>query len=184
MKTTTCIVTKQEFRSDVRPDVSTFNPILGEVIAWADAHPRTYEIVSSKKSKAFGRGSSVYIGIAQNSKDPRAVLERVRHFKSLLEKPGRWSHANSIFTWRARFTYDHFNDKGFTGGFFQQHDARYPRSCLTLDYTPETLDLVCDKFCQWMDLYFETTKITLNGQTIRVFDDGKVPAGVHCCEEG
>lgn len=184
MKTTTYTVTKQDFRSDVRPDVHTHDPDIAEVIAWADKHPLVWKIVTSKKSKTFGRGATTYIGWAQKSMESKAVLERVRHFRSLLDKPGRWSHANSIFHWRARFTYEHFNDPGFTGGFFQQHDARFPRSCLVLDYTPETLDQVLDKFCQWMDRYYETTKVTLNGRTVRVFDNSEACAGVPRNEEG
>lgn len=157
------------YRSDVRPDIRTTEPAYAPAIAWADAHPHVWRIVTGSRSRAFGLGSSEYIGWAQRSMEPDAILERARHFAGLLERPGQWSAANSIFTWRARFTLDHYQAKGFTGGFFQQHDDRYPRSCLVLDYTPETLPDVLDRFCVWMDRYFETTRVTVNGLTVRAF---------------
>jgi hypothetical protein len=157
------------FRSDARQYIHTSNPSLAKAIAFADAHPVVWEIVTGTKSKAFGKGSCVYIGWAQKSTVPEAVLERARHFASLLQDNGQWSRHNSIFTWRAHYTFEHYRQRGFTGGFFQQHDARYPRSCLKLDYTPDTLHLVLDKFCAWMDRYYETTHITLDGRIVREF---------------
>ena len=71
--------------------------------------------------------------------------------------------------WRAKFTLEHYQDKGFRGGFFQQHDAKYPRSCLTLDYTLETQQQVLDRFCAWMDQSNETDHVTINGLTVRTF---------------
>lgn len=162
-------ITQEVFCSEVRPDISTTYPALGPLIAWADKNPHAWKIVTTNKSKAFGLGSCVYIGWAQRSTSPEAILERLRHLHELVTAGARRNQSGSIFIWRAQFTFEHFNDKGFKGGFFQQFDGRYPRSCLTLDYTPETLELVLDRFCEWMDRHFETMHITLNGRVIRTF---------------
>ena len=138
------------------------------MIQWSDEHSIVWDIVTKTRSKAFGRRSCLYIGWAQSSMAPDAILERVRHFKELADSKSAY-HNDSIFTWRARFTLEHYLDKGFRGGFFQQHDAKYPRSCLTLDYTPETLELVLDKFCTWIDHTYDTRKISIDGKTVRVF---------------
>ena len=68
---------------------------------------------------------------------------------------------NDFFTKKAKFTLAHYNDKGFTGGFFQQWDDKYPRNCSTMDYTPETLSEVIEEFKAWMSKYFNTRKITI-----------------------
>lgn len=174
MKTIEEIVTHRIHQSEILADVRTTEPSLARVIAWADDHPTVWRIVTGHRSKAFGLGSCIYIGWAQRSMEASAVLERARHLMELIEEPGRWGHANSIFTWRAKFTLDHYGDKGFTGGFFRQHDANYPRSCLTLDYTPETFEEVVDKFCQWMDRYYDTVRVTVDKRTARVFQDGRM----------
>ena len=175
MKTQEQTIVQRTFRSDVRPEIATTNPELADVIAWADDHPVAWEIVTKTRSKAFGIGSCVYIGWAQRSNAPEAVLERLRHFKELVDGGGccmrNREGDDSIFVWRARFTLEHYRDKGFRGGFFQQHDARYPRSCLTLDYSPETLEEVLDKFCAWMDRCYDTTRITVDGKTVRTFEE-------------
>jgi len=112
-------------------------------------------------------GSCEYIGWAQRGKEPDAVLERVRHIHGRITRsPLR---PECIFQWRAQFTLAHFRDKGFTGGFFQQWDANFPRSCLTLDFTPETLEEVINRFCGWMDRCHRTARITLDGETVRAF---------------
>jgi tRNA/tmRNA/rRNA uracil-C5-methylase (TrmA/RlmC/RlmD family) len=81
---------------------------------------------------------------------------------------------DSIFVWRAKFTLEHYQDKKFTGGFFQQHDAKYPRSCLTLDYTPETFSEVLDRFCAWMDRAYDTDHVTINKMTVRTFPERRL----------
>ncbi len=174
MKTFDQVVSLRIYESEVRYDVRTADPALARVIAWADKRPTVWRIVTGHHSKAFGLGSCEYIGWAQNSTAPEAILERARHFMDLVENPGKWSHANSIFNWRAKFTLDHYLDQGFTGGFFQQHDAIYPRSCLTLDYTPETLEAVVDRFCQWMDPYYDTVRVTVDERTVRVFHERRM----------
>ena len=175
MKTQQRSIVERTFRSDVRPEIATESPELAEVIAWADDNPVAWEIVTRTRSKAFGTGSCVYIGWAQRNSAPEAVLERVRHFRELVDGGDCWMRKregdDSIFVWRARFTLEHYRDKGFRSGFFRQHDARYPRSCLTPDYTPETLQQVLDQFCAWMDRYYNTTRITVDGKTVRTFAD-------------
>ncbi len=156
------------FLSETRPDICTTCPDLARVMQWADDHPVVWAIVTGARSKAFGLGSCAYIGWAQNSLAPGAILERLSHFKELVAGNGP-CHKDSIFRWRARFTLHHYQEKGFRGGFFQQHDAHYPRSCLTLDYTTETLELVLDKFCAWMGPSYDTHSVTLDGKAVRVF---------------
>lgn len=162
-------VVRRTFQSEVRSDVATHDPDLAKVITWADEHPLAWEIVTRKRSKAFGIGSSVYIGWAQRSLAPEAILERLRTLMDLLGEPSNGFPRNSIFRWRAKFTMEHYREKGFTGAFFQQHDERYPRSCLVLDYTPETLEEVVDHFCNWMDPYYRVARITADGTTVRDF---------------
>jgi len=175
MKTQQYTITCWTFRSDVRPEIATTDPRLAQVIAWADANPVVWDIVTKTRSKAFGIGSCVYIGWAQRRNVPEAVLERLRHFKELADGGDQWMRSregdDSIFVWRARFTLEHYRDKGFRGGFFQQHDGQYPRSCLMLDYTPETLEEVLDRLCRWMDRSYETKRVTVDGETVRKFEE-------------
>ena len=162
-------VVRRTFASEVRTDITTNDPDLARVISWSDDNPVAWEIVTRKRSKAFGVGSSVYIGWAQRSQAPEAILQRLRTFMELLEDQSNGHPGNAIFRWRAKFTFEHYRDRGFTGGFFQQHDERYPRSCLVLDYTPETLEQVIDRFCSWMDPYYRVVRITADGATVREF---------------
>lgn len=170
MKTLTKTIVQKGFYSDVHSDIFANNLDLAIVIQWADQHPFVWDIVTKTKSKAFGKGSCVYIGWAQRCNSSQAILERARHFKELIDGNNMYHTNDSIFTWRARFTFEHYGGKGFTGGFFQQHDALYPRLCLTLDYTPETVELVLDKFCSWIGNTDDTTKITIDGNPVRVFE--------------
>ena len=169
MKTVTETITNIVYQSEFLPNVRTINPSFARTIAWADDHPVVWRIVTERRSKAFGLGSCEYIGWAQKSKEPDAVLERVRHMCELGEGKSPYHDSNSIFVWRARFTIEHYQDKRFTGGFFQQHDAKYPRSCLTLDYTPATLQEVLDQFCAWMDRCYDTNHVFINKMFVRTF---------------
>lgn len=157
------------FISEKRPDVCTACPGFEPVIQWADDNRVVWHIVTGRRSKAFGLGSCVYIGWAQRSMAPDAILERLRHFKELVDGNSPWHNADSIFRWRARFTLEHYQENGFRGGFFQQHDAQYPRSWLTLDYTRQTLEVVLDKFCAWMGRSYATQSVTLDRKTVRRF---------------
>ena len=171
MKTVTETITNIIYQSDFMQDVRTINPMFARTIAWADDHPVVWRIVTERRSKAFGLGSCVYIGWAQKSKAPEAVLERIWHMCELWEGKCPYHHPDSIFVWRAKFTIEHYQDKKFTGGFFQQHDAKYPRSCLTLDYTPETLQEVLDRFCAWMDRAYDTDHVAINKMVVRTFPE-------------
>jgi len=138
--------------SEILPEVTAQDPDLGKTIAWADANPVVWKIVSNTRSKAFGRKSSEYIGWAQRSPSPEAILERARHFHSCVDPNvlgGLHYRSQGIWGWRARFTFEHYPDKGFTGGFFQRFDGRYDRDCMSLDYTPETLAEVLRNFMEW-----------------------------------
>jgi hypothetical protein len=154
------------YRSEHRPDVTTDDQRLADTIAWADANPSVWKIITTTKSKAFGRGSCVYIGWAQKSMAPEAILERLEHIQRLVT--GREPHLSldHIMCWRARFTFEHFHDLGFTGGFFQQHDERHQRLCLTLDYTPDSLGEVIDRFLRWCGNLHHTARITVDGLTV------------------
>ena len=160
------------------PQIQTTDPDIAEAIAWADQEAQVWHLLLSRRSKAFGIGSCVYIGWAQNSESADALLERLRHFHQLVKQTENGNGSSvPILAWAAKFTFEHFYDQDFASGFFQQHDARYPRNCLTLDYTPKTLEAVVDKFCQWMDRHYQTTKITLDGETVRVFPRREVCRG-------
>ena len=152
------MLTEQEHRtithyvSEVLPEVTTQDPDLGRTIAWADANPFVWKIVTNTRSKAFGRKSSEYIGWAQRSPAPEAILERARHFHTCVDPNvlrGLHYRSRDIWGWRARFTFEHYQDKGFTGGFFQRFDGRYDRDAMTLDYTPETLPQMVRNFMEW-----------------------------------
>ena len=169
MKVHKHIHVQQVFTSEKRPEIFTTCPDFEQVIQWADDRPIVWDITTSTRSQAFGRGACVYIGWAQSSMAPGAILERLRHFKELVDGNSPWDNADSIFRWRARFTLEHYQEDGFGGGFFQQHDAQYPRSCLTLDYTRQTLEVVLDRFCAWMGRSYATQSVTLDRKTVRRF---------------
>lgn len=172
MKTRVLTIKQRIYQSELLPAVETSDPRLREVIAWADSNPAVWRIVSGGRSKAFGPNSSVYIGWAQRSMAPEAMLERARHFRSLVVETERHAVGPSIFTWRAKFTFAHVGDRGFTGGFFQQHDEHYARNCLVLDYTPELFSEVLAKFKAWMDPYYQTQGITVDGRVVWVVEKG------------
>ena len=85
MKTSTEIITNTVYQSECFPEIRTINASLTRIIVWADEHPVVLRIVTERRSKAFGIGSSVYIGWAQKSKEPDAILERVRHMFQLAQ---------------------------------------------------------------------------------------------------
>lgn len=161
--------TKQQattlYRSERRPDVCTDERELAQAITWADANPHAWDIVTHQRSKAFGLGSSVYIGWAQRSMAPEAILERLSHFHRLATGAEPHLSASHIQCWAARHTFERYRDKGFTGGFFQQHDERHARLCMTLDYTPDTLAEVIDRFIKWCGNLHHTACVTVDGTT-------------------
>ena len=153
--------------SDVRPELHTTEPMLAEVIAWADAHPCAWDIVTHAKSKAFGLGSCEYIGWAQRGMAPEAILERASHLHGLATGRDAFQGPASIFAWKARFTLEHYREPGFTGGLFRQHDGQFHRLCMTLDYTPETLGDVVSRFIDWCGRDYRTEYVTLNCEIVR-----------------
>jgi len=169
-------LTVVHFVSEVLPEVNTQDTDLGKTIACADANPFVWKIVTSTRSKAFGRNSCEYIGWAQRSTAPEAVLERARHFHSCVDpnvSRGLDYRSRDIWGWRARFTFEHYPDKGFTGGFFQRFDGRYDRDCMSLDYTPESLAQVVRNFMEWA----RTTPGSCPADTIKL-DREPLPAHV------
>lgn len=183
MKFSVRAVTVETFISEIHPEFTSEHSSDAEVLAWADANPVAWGIVTSSKSKVFGVGSSDYLGCYQTSKTPSAVLHRLHAFRNFvlaldpLYAIREAGGADNIFEWRARFTLAHFEKKGFTGGLFQQHATwtdkkSYPRACLRLDYTPETLEEVLDRFCVWMHAGYRhenTTHVTIDGREVRRF---------------
>ena len=174
MRTEERVVTTTVYRSETHPELWTEGPVYGEALAWLDANPIAYEIVSTKKSTTFGRGSSTYLGCYQTGSDRVSLVHRIsvlRHYA--LEEP-----EDTLHGWRARFTLRHYKDKGFRGGFFQQWDGRYSRGCLDLDYTPETFKKVLARFRAWCDTgcVFPTRRILVDGET--VFEDPKLEEDV------
>ncbi len=167
MRTETIHNTTTVYRSTKRPDVVTDARDLAQAIAWADANPHAWDIVSHKRSKAFGLGSCVYIGWAQRSMAPEAIIERIAHLHRLVTGTEPHLSREHFFCWRARYTFEHYRDKGFTGGFFQQHDERHPRLCMTLDYTPDSLPEVIDRFLLWCGTLHHTDRVTVGGAIVR-----------------
>ena len=152
------------YKSSVLPEVETLSASSAEAIAWADANPVVWKIITGKKSKAFGTPSNFYIGGRMSVLMPGAILHRVHVFKHECERPG-----DEFFGWKARFTLRHYGEKGFTGGFFRQWDVKYSRGCSECDYTPETRDEVIDRFLAWCDVVgfrFETHGVTIDGKSV------------------
>lgn len=160
MKKEPQVIRETRYISEAYRDIESTDPRDAEVIEWLDNNPVVYEIVTKNKSKAFGIKSCAYIGWAQKNNSTDAILERIRHFKSRIEPN------DNIFDWSAKFTLAHYKDKGFKGGFFQQHDKEYPRGCMSLDYTPETLEEVVKNFVGWLGSMYETHRITIDNKDI------------------
>jgi len=171
VKTVDETIVKRFFQSDIKADIRTESRVFAPVIAWADEHPVVWKIVTSRRSKTFGVGSCEFSGWAQRSAESDTILERVRHIHDVVCATRPCDALDPVFAWRAKFTLEHYEEKGFTGGFFQQYDANYPRNCMMLDYTPETFKAVLDRFCCWMDSSYKTTHVTVNGKIVRTFGD-------------
>lgn len=159
------------YRSEIMPEIASESMRDAEIIAWADANPVAWEIVSKTKSKAFGKNSSVYLGLEQGSDAPYAILARVRTFHDHVHNHGVAAHTNeSLWQWRAKFTLAHYKDKGFRGGFFQLFDGTYDRSCTNLDYTPETRVEVIQRFLAWCDPYYAKHSVKIDKKTVLVLE--------------
>ncbi len=159
----------QFVRSRVMRSVVTWRQEDIRPLRWADRNPDAWSIVTSRRSQAFGAASAEYPIWTCRATDPCAVLLRLRTFHELVVDGERRFGSGAIHVWAAKFTLEHFNDEGFTGGMFRQHDGRGERCMLVLDYTPETLNEVLDRFCRWMDPGWRTRRVTLDGATVREF---------------
>jgi hypothetical protein len=164
MKSTEIIIRKTIYSSEVRPDVTTEDPEMVKVVEWADANPTAWSIVAGTKSVPFGRKSSVYVGCKRDIL-PLSVLDRVATFKKEIEDYEE--RVERLRTWRARFTLEHYEDNGFKGGLFQQFDGKYLRGCAALDYTPETVDEVIDRFIEWCGSTYQTHDVWIDRKVVR-----------------
>jgi len=156
------------YSSDVCPDVVTRDEREAELIRWADSFcPIVWKIITTNKSKAFGKDSSFYLGGRHTQMSSATILDHLKAFKGELErKQEDVSYPIDFYTWKAHFTLEHFNDKGFTGGFFKQWDGTYDRGCSVLDYTPATLPEVIQRFIQWCGNSFETRAVKVDDKVV------------------
>ena len=164
MNTTKKTIELVTYQSSAHPEIQSMDSRDAEAIEFIDKNPIVVDIVTGDKSAAFGADSSVYIGWAQKNNSVKAILEKVRTFTRIVSGEFIGAYKGSIWNWRAHFTLDHYNDKGFKGGFFQAHD-RFPRGCMSLDYTPDTLPEVVEWFYGWAG-NIDTQKITIDGREI------------------
>lgn len=170
MKTLSRTVEIVTYASELYPEMTTEHASFADTIAWGDANPKAWKIVTSSKSKAFGLGSCFYMGCIQRGSDPQTVIERLAAFRAEVELPGDTFHG-----WKARHTLARFGQPGFTGVFFRAHarwsDGKvYSRGCSTCDYTPATLEEVLDRFDAWTKgQYANRTEITVDDVSRRTF---------------
>ena len=164
METKTETVEITEYRSSAYPKIRSNYDQDAAAIEFIDNNPVVIDIVNGEQSAAFGAGSCVYIGWMQGNLSTSAVLGRVKTMMRILSGDTAGEYVGSIWNWRAHFTLDHYEDKGFKGGFFQAHD-RFPRGCLSLDYTPATLPEVIRWFYGW-SCNSDTQKITIDGKEV------------------
>ncbi len=169
MKSESEYIEVRTYTSDVVPDVSSTSAADAPIIAWADAHPVVWKIVIGSKSAPFGKNASTYMG-CQRGDSTGAILGRLATFMDLIERSGQGEQEDSLWTWRARFTLNHYGDKGFKGGVFKQFDGTYERGCIDLDYTPDTREVVIDRFLAWCDAAghrFPTESVSIDGKVVR-----------------
>lgn len=177
MKRTESQITVVTYASSVHPEIETMSEGYADTIEWADAHPIVWRIVLETKSAAWGRTSSRYPGHGRGE-EASAVLYRATVFREYYEHGGVPANRGTIlqppynfFQWSARFTFDHYKDKGFHCGFFQQFDGTYPRGCASLDYTPETKEEVLDRFLEWCKSSYDhgTKELWIDKKVVRTF---------------
>jgi hypothetical protein len=154
-------ITITRYVSDVDPALVSESPIIAETIEWADANPVVWKIVRGTRSAPFGKNASTYLGSGRGD-SPSSAIYRAGHLRAESLRKDFWG-------WRARFALEHYGDKGFRGGFFQQFDGQYNRGCCDLDYTPDTLDEVIAQFVEWCGPLFETREVRIDGKSVRVF---------------
>lgn len=154
------------YRSSLHPEIVTSDENAANyAIAWADERPVAWDVVRSCKSAARGRSSSKYMG-CERGDSPSGALSRVRTLRSNSER-------DDLFGWSARFTMEHYRDKGFRGGFFRQFDGQYDRGAAVLDYTPDTLDEVISRFVEWCGSTFHTASVKIDDKVVRTFEQSR-----------
>jgi len=166
MKANIVEATHTEYQSEEYPEIAGTSDLARTAIEFLDANPQVMDIVTGDKSKAFGIGSCVYIGWAQRSEAVAAIVERIATLENLASGQSAGNWIGTIWNFRALYTLEYYGADGFTGGFFQQHDKRFPRSCLSMDYTPAGLPAVVKKFARWCDNAFTTERITIDGEDV------------------
>lgn len=179
MKKRSVVVTKTEYASELHPWIVSESEVEAELLAWADADPRIWDVVLGTKSATFGRSSYVYPAYARGS-NVGAVLSRLAYFRRELANP------HPLFKWRAERALQ-CKAKGFTSGRLRQfalwpltkdlgkvmigdkvaEQKEYPRHVIDIDYLPSELEDALDRFQKWAENeraggHKETTRITLS----------------------
>jgi hypothetical protein len=172
VKTETETLQRVWYISSIDHTIRTLDKGRGDVIEQADEIPAVYDVVRGTRSKAWGKHSHHYLGYGHGD-SPNAVLYRAGTLLNYA-KLGRASElhgipAHDMFGWSARFSIEHIRTKGLRGGLFQQFDGKYDRGCISLDYTPETLDEVIARFIGWCGATFETHEVRIDHKTVRVY---------------
>ena len=172
-------VTVVTFASSLHPEITSTRESDAEIIAWGDAHPNAWKLVTSKKSKVFGVNGDDYIACGRGE-SPANAIYRLAHVRNYYEfgnaSPQHLGNGppsdENIFYWRARFAVDHYGEKGYRSGFFQQHDGQYSRGCIALDFTPSFCAEAIERFVRWCGDTFPTVAVTIDGTIVR----GSLPA--------
>lgn len=186
MKTRIETIVKTLYVSDVT-GFETESEDYARVIEWADVNPHAWRIVAETKSIAWGKGSNAYLGTCRDSSQPWAILMRLALFKRYVVEAAE--PRKDIRAENALFALQNYDARGYAGGFFRQHDGKYERACLDLDYTRETLESWIDRFVTWAEANpagHVTDHILLNGNVVRegcrhptkTAKDGKVTCNV------
>lgn len=174
-------VTVKTYASEKHPEILSNDDRDSEIIKWLDKNPVAFSIVTGTRSQAFGRNSCVYIGWAQRNNSVGATIEKLKTLRAEMEGKGCFrkgppAMTGTIFHYRGQFTFEHYKDKGFQGGFFQQWKGEYSTDCLTLDYTPELLQEVVTRFIGWCRAGGERVTVSKGKKVVEEFrvQDGKV----------
>ena len=150
------------YRSEILDWVETEDAALSHSIAWADALPVVYKILNEKRS-VFGKDSYQWISEAMGE-TAHALLRRVALFRAQLKSSA------PFFNYLANFTLENYENPSLRKGFMQQWDGTYTRFCTSVDYTPDTLDAVIQRFRAWCDeeprLAFYTQEIWLDRKPV------------------
>lgn len=147
---------------------------------WTHSHASKHAAIVEKARELGAAGwdfgnadhgflGEVNFGCDQHRDDDGAVVARLWKFYADCINDGVPAHTREpLWQWRAKFTLAHASDKGFKGGFFQLFDGKYDRSCLNLDYTPETKDEVIERFLEWCDPYYVKHSVKIDKKVVRV----------------